>query len=80
MARIKRNGDRFLKLFGENIRNTRRSRHLTLAEVSEAMDVPIYILKKLEAGEFPNMELSPLIRMALYYQVSMSELFTGEYI
>jgi DNA-binding XRE family transcriptional regulator len=69
------NIDADLKRVGENLRNLRNSRGLSIDTVAKAVQLSPQLLHQLEEGAYPECKLETLFDLIDYYGVSGEEVF-----
>ncbi len=62
---------------GNNIMHIRMSKGISLPAVSSALNTPVYVLKNIEEGKYPDVKVELLIRLVKYYEIKMKDLFEG---
>lgn len=58
-----------LKRVGENLRQLRESRDLSIESVAAAINLSPQLLQRLEAGEYPECKLETIFDLIAYYGV-----------
>lgn len=64
-----------LKRVGENLRQLRERRDLSIDAVSAAINFSPQLLQRLEAGEYPECKLETIFDLIAYYGVSGEAVF-----
>jgi transcriptional regulator with XRE-family HTH domain len=69
------NIDADLKKLGENLRNIRTDRGLSLDTVAKAINLSPSLLQQLEEGLYPECKLDTIFDLIAYYGISGEEIF-----
>ncbi|ETX03767.1 MAG: hypothetical protein ETSY1_46200 (plasmid) [Candidatus Entotheonella factor] len=69
--------DAFLSQIGERIKSARRNRNLTQDQLWDISGVPQGSISRLERGQYDDIMLKTLIRLAKGLEVSLEELIFG---
>jgi|GEM_PF-4960985 len=69
--------DDFLRIIGYNIMRVRLNKGIYLPAVGKALSISVYVLKNIEDGKYPKLNIETLYQLSEHFKVNVAELFEG---
>lgn len=67
--------DTIMRKLGYNVKRLRLERGIDLPSVSNALNISLYVLKNIEDGKYPALQIVTIFMLARHFSVSLKTFF-----